>query len=87
MVLTLSGVETSIYKAHSTRAAATSATKRNLSVDEILRTAGWSNATTFENFYDKPIMEEGSFSNSILNTLESCMMEHPTYFKISRGHL
>ena len=30
-----------------------------------------SNATTLEKFYDKQIMEEGSFSISILNTLEA----------------
>ena len=63
-----------IYKAHSTRAAAALVIKRNLlSVDEILRTAGGlnSNASTLGKFYDKQIMEEGSFSISILNTLEA----------------
>lgn len=71
-VLMLSGVDTSVYKCHSTRAASTSAAKRNLvSVDEIIATAGWSNARTFGKFYDKPLQEHDSlFSSAMLDNIE-----------------
>ena len=55
-VLHLSGIDTSIYKAHSTRAASTSAAFRSgMAIDTILSTAGWSSARTFAKFYQKPL--------------------------------
>ena len=38
-------------------------------MDEILKTAGWSNAATFAKYYDKPISHETAFSNGLLNTV------------------
>ena len=50
------GIDTSVYKAHSTRAAATSAAKgKQVPIDTILSAAGWSSESTFARFYDKPI--------------------------------
>ena len=51
------GIDTSLFKAHSTRAAASSAAKRdNYPIEHILKSAGWSNHKTFEKFYDKIIV-------------------------------
>ena len=50
------GIDTSKYKAHSTRSAATSKAKvQGLSTNQILQAANWSNAGTFLRFYNKNI--------------------------------
>ena len=55
-VLHSSGIDTSTYKAHSTRAASTSAAFRGgTDINTILSTAGWSSARTFARFYQKPL--------------------------------
>ncbi|WAR15701.1 hypothetical protein MAR_005806 [Mya arenaria] len=44
------------YKPHSVRAASASAAKYNaVTLNTIIKTAGWSNATMFARFYNKPI--------------------------------
>lgn len=56
-VMTEAGIDTSLFKPHSTRAASSSAAKRdNIPIEDILRNAGWSNSKTFQKFYDKIIM-------------------------------
>ena len=72
LVLGKSGVNTKIFKAHSTRAAATSAAAKNLDTSIILKTAGWSNASTFAKYYNKPIItkkKSNTFGHAVLNTL------------------
>lgn len=65
--LALSGINTDIFKAHSTRAASTSkAKKADIPVEDILKAAGWSNAKTFGMFYDKPVGRSKSFADAIL---------------------
>lgn len=55
-VLRESGIDVDTFKAHSTRAASCSNAKKNLvSIDEIMKTAGWANAKTFSKYYDKII--------------------------------
>lgn len=52
-----SGIDTDLFKAHSTRAAASSAARDSqLPTNDILKIAGWANATTFRKFYDKTII-------------------------------
>lgn len=52
------GIDITLFKPHSTRhAAATAAYAADLPVDEILKRAGWSNATTFRRFYYKGVIE------------------------------
>ena len=59
MMLDNSGIDTTAFGAHSTRAAATSAAKcAKLSVNTMMSTAGWANASTFGKFYDKPIISD-----------------------------
>lgn len=58
------------FGVHSTRAAATSAAKmKGVPITSIIKTAGWSNARTFERFYHKDLSatQEGpSFQSAIL---------------------
>ena len=53
LILSKAGIDTSIFKAHSTRAASTSAVQRDVDVSVILQSAGWSRASTFARFYNK----------------------------------
>ena len=63
------GIDISIYKSHSTLAAASTAMKENLfPVEDILRTAGWSNVQTFAKFYVKPIARARTTSDVLFNT-------------------
>ena len=71
MVLDNSGIDTDVFRAHSTRAAATSAAKcANLSVNTIMNAAGWANAKTFCKFYDKPIIPDkvANFGHALLKS-------------------
>ena len=50
------GVDTEVFKAHSTRAASTSTAKaQGVSMADIMNMAGWSRQSTFERFYYKSI--------------------------------
>ena len=63
----LAGVDVSVYKPHSVRSATTSKAKRNhASLDEIMKTAGWSSAATFAKFYDKEIVSNVTFNEAVL---------------------
>lgn len=61
------GVDTNVYKAHSTRAASTSAAaKAALPMDQILARAGWSSEKTFRKFYRKPFENKRNFTQAVL---------------------
>ena len=69
--LCLAGIDVTMFKPHSTRAAATSAAQRKgVTLADILNVAGWSNETTFAKFYNKPLRADVSskFAESILRT-------------------
>lgn len=54
-VLVESGINTDVFKAHSVRAASSSAAKtKGSSIGDTMQTAGWSRSSTFEKFYYKP---------------------------------
>ena len=54
-ILALSGIDTDIFKAHSTRgAAATAAVDKGVSISEILQLGDWSQVNTFQKFYYRP---------------------------------
>lgn len=57
--LKAAGVNTNIFKSHSTRHASTSAAlRRGVSVDVIKNSAGWSkDSSTFAKFYNRPLTE------------------------------
>ena len=67
-VLELSGIDTNIFSAHSTRHASTSAASRNgVSIESIRKAAGWTESSSvFARFYNRPIIDKCSFANSIM---------------------
>lgn len=65
-VLSDSGIDVSLFKAHSTRAASTSAAQANgLPIDSILEKVGWSKDSTFAKFYSRDF---GSCLNEFVHT-------------------
>ena len=67
-VLKAAGIDTDKYSPHSTRAASTSKCRsKGLQMDEIMKTAGWTNSGTFARFYEKPLESEGqNFGKTLL---------------------
>ena len=65
-VMALSGIDTGIFAAHSTRAAATSNAKmNNVPLSTIMKTAGWSSAGTFATYYDKLSPQGKDFATAL----------------------
>ena len=64
------GIDTGVYKARSTRTAATSAAKgKQVPIDTMLSTVGWSNEGTFARFYDKPVQDTAAhFGHELLHS-------------------
>ena len=54
-VLSRSGIDTSKYTAHSTRASSTTFVSKSVSIKTILAAAGWSHEDTFTKYYKKDI--------------------------------
>ena len=66
-VLKVSGVDIVKFSAHSCRSASTSRNQlAGLSLPDIMRSAGWSNASTFAKHYNKPIINE-NFGDRLLS--------------------
>ena len=62
------GIDSRVFKAHSTRGAATSAALRaGISIPEIVRLADWTNETTFKKFYYRPVWD-ASVGRSVLSS-------------------
>ena len=67
-VLRLAGIDTSIFKAHSTRSASTSAaTKLGVPLHD-MSTAGWSSNSTFGKFYNKDVVQTSNMGDAILSS-------------------
>lgn len=69
-VIAMAGIDTSKFTAHSFRHAATSkAFGEGVHVDEIFKTAGWSQTSrVFANFYRRPVIKDNEFMKSILSS-------------------
>ncbi|CAG9137917.1 unnamed protein product [Plutella xylostella] len=67
-ILCKSGIDTSLFSAHSTRhAATTTASKLGVSIDVIRKCAGWTSASsTFAKFYNKEVVDS-DFARSLLS--------------------
>ncbi|XP_064485977.1 uncharacterized protein LOC135398504 [Ornithodoros turicata] len=66
--LDLAGVDTSVFKAHSTRGAATSkAQGKGVPIAEILEVADWSSDTTFNRFYRRDSRARTQFGVQVLS--------------------
>ena len=67
-VLKKAGIDTSKFAGHSTRAAVASKAKaKDIPLDVILSTIGWSSADTFHKFYYKPIFGERTVADALLS--------------------
>lgn len=69
LVMSYAGLDTSRYGPHSTRSASTSAAERGgATIDDILKTAGWSSSSTFAKYYKRDVNKDQlSFAQSVLN--------------------
>ena len=66
-VLSLAGIDTSIFKGHSFRGASTSkAVSLGVPLDVILKAADWKNAGTFAKFYQRETSSVGQFAQAVL---------------------
>ncbi|KAK2553629.1 Gag-Pol polyprotein [Acropora cervicornis] len=67
VVLSLAGIDTSIFKCHSFRGASTSkAVSLGVPLDVILKAADWKNAGTFAKFYQRETSSVGQFAQAVL---------------------
>lgn len=68
-MLNEAGINTGKYKAHSTRAAATSdVTRKGVNVNALLKVASLKSSETFAKFYNKPVEEASeAMTNMLLN--------------------
>ena len=66
-VLRLAGIDMSMYTAHSTRSASSSAAARyNIPITSIMNAASWSNDNVFTKFYNKPVNKEAEYGTAML---------------------
>ena len=66
-VLELSGIDIETFKSHSTRGASASKAKQSgVPLPEIMKTAGWSSAETFAEYYNRPVEQESSYDAAVL---------------------
>ena len=64
-VLIRAGIDMSIFKPHSTRSASTSKVVSRLPLQTILKTAGWSRASTFRKYYEKRVDTKFDFCGTV----------------------
>ncbi len=65
-VMLAAGINMGIFSSHSVRSASVSAVSTRLPLQTILRTGGWTSATTFSKYYNKPVVLEGTFQDAIM---------------------
>ena len=68
-ILVMSSINTDIFKPHSIHSVSSShARLSGLSLSDILKRGSWSNKTTWERFYNKPILTfEEKFKKAVVN--------------------
>ena len=67
-VLSLAGIDSTVYTGHSFRSASTSkASRLGVPLDTILSTADWKNSGTFFKFYKKDVAPCNLFANAVLD--------------------
>lgn len=69
-ILEDAGIDTSVFGAHSTRgAASTAAASQGITTEEILKMADWSSDSTFKRFYYRPA-RDANFARQVLNVTQ-----------------
>ena len=67
-MMKIAGIDIEIYGAYSTRSASVSkAANLNISMEQIMQTAGWTRQSTFEKFYHKEVVELQNYEDVLLN--------------------
>lgn len=67
-MLSLSGIDITVFKAHSVRAASVSTAKVNfVSTQDIMKRADWTQEKTFQEYYNKTVDNVTSYDDAILN--------------------
>ena len=67
-VMTSSGIDTEVFKPHSTRAASTSAAQaKGAPIQTILNAGHWNNSNTFAKFYDRSILPCQTMADILLS--------------------
>ena len=80
-VLTLSGIDATIFKARSTRAASVSKASQFLPVDAIHKHVGWSSDCVFRKCYHKPALDGDAYQTVVLyNRLFIQMCSFSSFF-------
>ena len=65
--LEVAGIDTSIFKGHSTRGASSSkAASAGVAVSDILQAADWSTEGTFQRFYHRQSSDKSAFGKAVL---------------------
>ena len=66
--MTAAGIDTSVYKSHTTRAASTSSlVGKHFDIKDIIGAAGWSKEGTFQKFYNRDIVSNFNLGSALLN--------------------
>ena len=66
-VMKKAGINTELFKPHSTRGASSSTAKAaNIPIQDIMVTAGWRSESVFAKFYDRPIVRDNRFAEAVL---------------------
>ena len=77
VILQLSGINVDISKAPSLRSVSTSkAFWKGVSIKEIMKTAYWSNKSTFQMFYNRKVVEANSFQSTVIEVVEIMTFNH-----------
>ena len=63
------GVDMKVFTTHSTRAAATSRANQLVPLSVVMKSAAWTNSSTFGKHYNKPIMGDSSFAKAVLQSV------------------
>ena len=67
-VMKNSGINTSVFKAHSVRSTSTSkAASKDIPIGTIMNTAGWTQQSTFAKFYNKPVAHDNDYAKAVLS--------------------
>ena len=68
-VLSLAGIDTSLFTAGSIRSASTSkARDKGVPIDDLMKAGGWTQASTFVKYYSKEIVRSGDFAAKVLDS-------------------
>ena len=82
--LSKAGINTDVFKSHSTRAASSSAAAESIDISLVLKAGNWSRASTFHKYYHKEVEEDrNSFGKEVLKKLQVSTIISLCFFFLS----